>query len=154
MRNWNILLNSKRRRKKLKSRTSRFLFRQECQVILPKGGITIRGFQNLMLHLLGLEDRSRLEVIDLLKQAVLINPDFAEAHCNLGVAYYHLGRQTEAIDEYKQAIRINPDYADAHFGLGLTYFELGDKGSALEEYKILKELDRNLANNLFNLIDK
>jgi hypothetical protein len=29
---------------------------------------------------------------------------------------------------------------------------LGDKGSAIEEYKILKGLDKELANRLFNLI--
>jgi len=30
---------------------------------------------------------------------------------------------------------------------------IGDKGSALEEYKILKTLDAEQANKLFNLID-
>lgn len=36
--------------------------------------------------------------------------------------------------------------------LGMAYLELGDKGSALEEYKILKDLDKDLANKLFNHI--
>jgi len=30
----------------------------------------------------------------------------------------------------------------------------GDKGSALDQYKILKNLDNDLANQLFNLIYK
>jgi len=77
----------------------------------------------------------------------------ADAHYNLGVAYVNLGRHQEAIDAYKQAIRITPDDAGAHSLLGVAYVTIGDKGSALEEYKILKTLDAELANKLFNLID-
>ena len=92
------------------------------------------------------------EAIEAYKQAIRIEPDYADAHCNLGLAYYDLSRFQEAIESYKQAIRINPDYAKAHFVLGATYLIIGDKGSALEEYKILKTLDAELANKLFNLI--
>ena len=59
-----------------------------------------------------------------------------------------------AIKVYKQTIRIKPDDAEAHNNLGVAYFVTGDKGSALEEYKILKTLDAELANKLFNLIYK
>jgi tetratricopeptide (TPR) repeat protein len=53
---------------------------------------------------------------------------------------------------YRQAIRLKPSLAEAHLNLGMSYLRLGDKGSAIEEYKILKGLDRELANRLFNLI--
>jgi len=92
------------------------------------------------------------EAIESLKQAIRIKPDLAEAHCNLGVAYWSLGRYSEAIESYKQAIRIKPDYAEAHYFLGLAYIITRDKGSALDEYKILKEINKELANKLFNLI--
>jgi len=46
----------------------------------------------------------------------------------LGAAYYNLGFNNDAIEEYKQA--------------------------TLSEYKILKELDIDLANELFDLINK
>lgn len=59
---------------------------------------------------------------------------------------------TEAIEALKQAIRIKPDLADAHFSLGVTYAAFNDKGSALEHYKILKSLNSELANKLFNFI--
>ena len=58
----------------------------------------------------------------------------------------------EAIESFKQAIKINPDDARAHFLLGATCLILNDKGSALEQYKILKKLDTEMANVLFNLI--
>jgi tetratricopeptide (TPR) repeat protein len=60
----------------------------------------------------------------------------------------------KAIQTYKEAIRIKPDDAVTHYNLGLTYLDLGDSGSALDEYKILKGLDQELANKLFNLIYK
>jgi len=60
----------------------------------------------------------------------------------------------EAVEAYKQAIRIKPDDADAHLSVGLSYLLLNDKGSALEEYKILKDLDPEKADLLFNLIYK
>ncbi len=52
----------------------------------------------------------------------------------------------------KQAIRIRPDFAEAHYNLGYTYILLNDRDFALEQYKILKSLDSERANKLFNLI--
>jgi len=92
--------------------------------------------------------------IEAYKQAIRIKPDDADAHNNLGVAYGKLDRYQDAVESFKQAIRIKPGYAGAHYNLGFTYFLAGDKGSALEEYKILKTLDTEMANKLFNLIYK
>ena len=92
--------------------------------------------------------------IESYKQAIRIKPDYAEAYNNLGVAYHSLGRYQDAVEACKQAIRIKPGYAEAHYNLGNAYLLSGDKGSALEEYKILKTLDAELANKLFNLIYK
>jgi len=58
--------------------------------------------------------------------SLAINPNFAMAHYNLGVAYYgNKGLDDEAILEFKEAIAINPNHAEAHYNLGVTY---GDKG--------------------------
>ncbi len=94
------------------------------------------------------------DAVEAFKQAIRIKTDFAEAHNNLGVTYYKLGRYQDAIEACKQAVRIKPDYAKAHLGLGFAYLMTGDKRSALEEYKILKTLDTELSNELFNLINK
>ncbi len=56
------------------------------------------------------------------------------------------------IESYKQAIRIDPDNAIFHYYLGIVYVFLNDKGSAIEQYKILKNLDSELANELFNIM--
>jgi len=94
------------------------------------------------------------DAIESYKQAIRIKPDLVEAHYNLGNAYHKLGRWQDAIEAYKQAIRIKPDFPKAHCNLGVTYLITDDKGSALEEYKILKTLDAEQANKLFNLINK
>ena len=64
------------------------------------------------------------------------------------------GKHEEAIKSYQQAIRIDPDHALTHYYLGTSYLLLNDRGSAMEQYKILKELDTELANKLFNKIYK
>jgi tetratricopeptide (TPR) repeat protein len=94
------------------------------------------------------------DAIESFKQAIRIKPDYDEAHYFLGVCYSSLRRFGDAIEAYKQAIRFKPDDAKAHYDLGLAYLRSSDKGSAFEEYKILKTLDVEMANKLFNLIYK
>jgi tetratricopeptide (TPR) repeat protein len=90
--------------------------------------------------------------IESFKQAIRIRFDYAEGHLNLGAAYNQMERYDEAIASYREAARIKPGLAEAHLNLGMTYLRVGDRGSALEEYKILRNLDREQADRLFNLI--
>ena len=59
----------------------------------------------------------------------------------------------EAIKSFKQTIRIDPDYKSAHYNLGCIYSFLNDRDSALEQYEILKTLDTEKANELFNVMN-
>ena len=63
-----------------------------------------------------------------------------------------LGNTGLEIESYKRAIRIDPDFAFAHYNLGVALLQSGDKAAALDEYKILKNLDQQGANQLFNQI--
>ena len=58
------------------------------------------------------------------------------------------------IETYKQEVEKNPDDAEAHYNLGVAYVLSNDRNSALEQYKILKELDTELANELFDEINE
>ena len=40
----------------------------------------------------------------------------------------------------------------AHLNLGMTYLKLGERGAALDEYKALRELNKEMAKRLFDLI--
>jgi S1-C subfamily serine protease len=94
------------------------------------------------------------EAIKSFKQTVRMKPDDAEALLNLGYSYGELSRDKEAIKAYEQAIRIKPDFAEAHYNLGEAYLKAKKKKKAIEQCEILKNLDSELANKLFNLIYK
>lgn len=92
------------------------------------------------------------QAIDAYKKAIDINPEFVEAYLNLGLIFGELGQTRDQMEAFKQAIRINPDFAPAHYAIGQTYLNQGDKAGALEQYKILKKLDLNIADHLFEEI--
>ncbi len=75
------------------------------------------------------------KAIEHLQQAVKIDPKFAEALNNLGLAYDKLGRNEEAVEAYKQAIKLKPDYSEAYYNLGGVYYKLGRRQEATEAYK-------------------
>ena len=52
-------------------------------------------------------------------QAIVLKPDYAEAHSNLGIDQT-IGRLDEA-SGYTQAIVLKPDLAEAHSNLGTSY---------------------------------
>ena len=70
----------------------------------------------------------------------------------MGITYCGIGLYRDAIEPFKQAILLDPDDAIDHCALGFAYSRIGDINSALNEYKILKELDIDLANKLFDSI--
>jgi len=72
--------------------------------------------------------------IESYKQAIRIEPDYADAYINLGNTYYEIGRYQDAAESYKQAIRIEPDNAKAHYNLGVSYKALGRWQDAVETY--------------------
>src|SRR5690349_9079503 len=61
--------------------------------------------------LLQAEKAAEAEVF--LQKAVLVKPDAAEAHNNLGLALARLGRLAPAIVSFRDALRINPRYTNA-----------------------------------------
>jgi tetratricopeptide (TPR) repeat protein len=54
----------------------------------------------------------------------VLNPNYAEAYYNRGVARRALGDKQGAVAEYNQALRINPNYAEAYYNRGETSSEL------------------------------
>jgi len=64
-----------------------------------------------------------LPAIALLREALQIKPDFAEAHNNLGYALVRVMRREnrkEAIQHFEQVLSLKPDYPEAHNNLGLA----------------------------------
>lgn len=70
----------------------------------------------------------------------------------MGATYLELDSIQKTIKCYKEVTRIRPNDAEVHFALRVAYLKYGDKDSAIEEYKIIKELDKELAKELFKYI--
>jgi tetratricopeptide (TPR) repeat protein len=92
------------------------------------------------------------EAMDQFRQALKINPGYAEAHNDLGNALLQLGRRDEAIEQFRRALEIQPDYGNAHFNLGNAFRESGRAQEAIGHYqKVLQiqpgyiEAENNLA---------
>lgn len=68
----------------------------------------------------------------------------AEAHGNLGVAYYYMGRQDEAIREAQQAIIMAPTELSWRFNLGAAYSKKSDHNRAMKAYEGAVDLARRL----------
>ena len=88
------------------------------------------------------------------KEAIRLNPEDAEMHFYLGAAFHRKGQWDAAIASLNEANRLRPDDAWTHHGLGFAYLAAGNRERALEEYKILKELDQEMAQRLFDAIYK
>ena len=80
-----------------------------------------------------------------------IDPNFANAHYNLGNIFKELGENQKAKECYEKVIKINPNHADAHYNFGNIFKELGEHQKAKECYEKAIKIDPNFANALNNL---
>jgi tetratricopeptide (TPR) repeat protein len=80
-----------------------------------------------------------------------MNPDYAEAHNNLGVAYFSKGMTDEAISEYKKELCHNSDFVKTHDNLGTAYFSKGMIDEAISEYKTVLDMNPDYAGAHSNL---
>ncbi len=58
------------------------------------------------------------EAVAAFNNALLIKPDYAEAHHNMGVVFQTQGKPDEAVAACNKALLIKPDYAEAHNNIG------------------------------------
>ena len=85
------------------------------------------------------------------RKAIQLNPNYAEALDNLGIALAAKGRFDEAIENFRQAIRINSNRPETFFHLGMTLGQLGRTHEAVAQYREALRLNPNLAGALNNL---
>ncbi|MDC1447350.1 tetratricopeptide repeat protein, partial [Candidatus Thioglobus sp.] len=69
------------------------------------------------------------------KQAVLLKPDYAKAHYNLGGALQEISQLDDAVKSYESAIALEPDNAEAHNNLGNVLRELEQLDAAINSYE-------------------
>jgi tetratricopeptide (TPR) repeat protein len=80
-----------------------------------------------------------------------IEPTFAEAYFNLGVALVKLGKPAEAIPNFEKSIELNPYFIKAYYGLGNSLVQVDRVEDGIKQYKRGLELnpdDPDLRHNL------
>lgn len=60
--------------------------------------------------------------IKMYTKALRADPNYAEAHNNLGIAYYQKGWYEKAISSYRKAIELNPTDGRPYINLAISYY--------------------------------
>jgi predicted O-linked N-acetylglucosamine transferase (SPINDLY family) len=88
--------------------------------------------------------------IDLIQKAIAIKPDYAQGHCNLGVAFDAADRLREAQSSFEAAVMHKPDYPLAWFNLGNVNHKLKNYASAIDCFEKAVQLKPDYAEAFMN----
>jgi tetratricopeptide (TPR) repeat protein len=83
--------------------------------------------------------------------ALEIDPEFADAHVNLGRQYHEAGELGKAEAHYRDALRLDPGDATAHFNLGVLLEDRQRPDEAVHAYEQAIARDPELADAYYNL---
>src|SRR5439155_5721514 len=72
---------------------------------------------------------------DEFRKAMAADPKYAEAHFNLGLSYYRLGKTIDATKEFEAALKLEPRASGPYVQLGNLYLQQGKRDRAVEAFK-------------------
>ncbi len=75
----------------------------------------------------------------LLRKAVALDDNLAEAHVELGNLYSDQHQYARSVPEYTRALEIDANLPDAHYRLGQAYVHTGDKERAKAEFDVYQK---------------
>jgi tetratricopeptide (TPR) repeat protein len=84
-------------------------------------------------------------------RALALDPDFADAHVNLGRLLQLAGRTAEAVEHYRRSLQAGSMDPTAAFNLGTALEELGRWTEAIAAYRRAIQADQQFADAHFNL---
>ncbi len=98
------------------------------------------------------------KAVESFQQALKLDPELAEAHFRLGLAFDAVGKEQEAEDAYKKAIEKykkfldeNSKDAEAHYNMGQAYAGLHLYTEAVKEYRQATRLKDDDADMFYDL---
>jgi tetratricopeptide (TPR) repeat protein len=98
------------------------------------------------------------KAVEAFQQALKLDPDLAEAHFRLGLAFDAVGKEQEAEDAYKKSIEKYKKYleangkdAEAHYNMGQAYAGLHLYSEAVREYRQATRLKDDDADIYYDL---
>lgn len=98
-----------------------------------------------------LESRSSVEARQAYLQAIELDPNFADAHLNLGRLEHERGELGKAEAHYREAVRCVPDDPTSHFNLGVLLEDRGRAEEAIHAYRRVIAVDPDVADAYYNL---
>ncbi len=91
------------------------------------------------------------QALDAYSRALEADPEFVDAHCNLGTVHFNRGERERAAAAYRAALDIDPGHLEANFNLANLLEEDGQRETALRHYKSAVEADPLFADARLNL---
>ena len=89
--------------------------------------------------------------IKLYNEALSINPNYAQAYNNRGVAYKYLKHYNEAISDFNKSIELkNPALHFVYNNRGIAYFDLQNYEQAISDYNRAIEINPKYAEAYYN----
>ena len=78
-----------------------------------------RGARNAFQKAWKLDQQGKTErALEQFQKATKLDPDFAEAHCDLGALYQRLGRYADAETEFRRGVALAPELSGLRSNLG------------------------------------
>jgi tetratricopeptide (TPR) repeat protein len=98
-----------------------------------------------------LEGESMLEARQAYLQTIALDPDFGDAHLNLGRLEHEAGELGKAEAHYRDAVRCSPGDPTYHFNLGVLLEDRGRSDEAVLAYQRVVDADPFHADAHYNL---
>lgn len=104
-----------------------------------KNALLVRPGEKRALYSKGMYEQEHEMYNEAMKtyhEAIKANPDFKEAHYNLGYVYlFYLQLYKESQEYFTDAIKIDPNYVQAYYNRGYAFELLGDINNAAKDYR-------------------
>jgi len=91
------------------------------------------------------------DAITAYRRALEIDPEFTDAHCNLGAVLYNDGRRDEARTCFERALQLDPGHLESNLNLANILEEENRNEAALQHYKASLRADPLRADVHLNL---
>jgi tetratricopeptide (TPR) repeat protein len=98
-----------------------------------------------------IEEASPGEAREIYRRALVRDPDYADAHVNLGRLLHEANEVHAALVHYRSALKVRPNDATAAFNVGVALEDLGLGGEAIEAYEKAITCDPNSADAHYNV---
>ena len=88
---------------------------------------------------------------DTYRRVLDLEPAWIDAHVNLGVVLYQMGRLDDAYSEFRAAVELDPAHGISRYNLGCVLEELGQLDEAIEHFRRAARAMPAHADVFFNL---